>query len=144
MATELGKGLENEVQLELFSLVKVGQWEPDKMRQGAEHAARSGCSGRNPAENLVVMAEQGHFLEPVFSNAFLQAQRIYHAPSLHGSLPFPALLIVLYYKFPAVMKLSAVDGACIASAQCFLNSVSQWRFHVRCRFFSVPLKFWLL
>lgn len=100
------------------------------MRQAAEHAARSGCSGRNPAENLVVMAGQGHFLEPVFSNAYPQPQGSYHAPLMHSSLPFPALLIVLYRKFPTVMKLSAVDGACFGSAQCFLNSVSEWRFHV--------------
>lgn len=95
------------------------------MTQTTEHAARSECSGRNPAENLVVMAGQGHFLESVFSNAYLQTQGSYHAPLMHSSLPFPALLTVLYHKFPAVMKLSAVDGACIASAQCFLNSVSE-------------------
>lgn len=100
------------------------------MRQTAKHAARSGCSGRNPAENLVVMAQQGHFLEPVFSNAYLQAQGSYHAPSMQDSLPLPALLIVLSHKFPAVRKSSAVDGACIASSQCFLSSVSEWRFHV--------------
>lgn len=75
------------------------------------------------------MAGQGNLLEPVFSNAHLQAQGSYHAPSMHSSLPFPALLIVLHQKFPAVKKLSAVDGAYTASSQCFLNSVSERTFH---------------